>query len=379
MKIIIAPDSFKESLSASEVADAIEEGIRRVYPDALCVKIPMADGGEGTVESIVKATGGKIIHTKAFDPLMREINSFFGITGDSKTAIVEMAAASGLEKLTLDERNPMLTTSYGTGQLIAEALHTSVERIIIGLGGSATNDGGCGMAEALGIKFYDDHDNLIHPVGGNLQNINTIKTDQLNPLLLEKELMIATDVNNHLCGPQGASHIYGPQKGASKSMIDQLDKNLFYFGKLLEREFGRKIVDLPGSGAAGGLAVIFLAFTRAVIKPGFDIINEITGFEKSAKDADLIITGEGRIDFQTQFGKAPYKVLLTAKKFRKPVIAIAGSVGVNKIESQQIQFDAIVPITDRPCSLEDAIKNADELVRNTAERIMRLIFVGRGI
>jgi glycerate kinase len=372
MKILIAPDKFKGSLSAFEVADNIEKGILKVFPKAIVVKVPMADGGEGTVESLVDATGGKIIKTNVKDPLFRDIESFYGILGDGKTAVIEMAAASGLYLLKDYERNPMITTTYGTGQLIKDALDRGCRRFIIAIGGSATNDGGAGMATVLGVKFYDKDGREIGLGGGELSKIYSIDTSNLDERLKECEFIVACDVANPLIGENGASRVYGPQKGATKEMVEVLDKNLEHYGKLLEKYFNKKIIDVPGSGAAGGLGAGLMAFLNAQLKNGIEIIIETLKLEEKIKEADIVISGEGKIDFQTAFGKTISGIAKLCKKHNKPLIVIAGTV--EDIENlYEIGVSSIFSIVEKPMSLEDAIKNAPTLLEKSAERIFRLI------
>jgi glycerate kinase len=372
MKILIAPDKFKGSLSAFEVADNIEKGILKVFPKAIVVKVPMADGGEGTVESLVDATGGKIIKTNVKDPLFRDIESFYGILGDGKTAVIEMAAASGLYLLKDYERNPMITTTYGTGQLIKDALDRGCRRFIIAIGGSATNDGGAGMATVLGVKFYDKDGIEIGLGGGELSKIYSIDTSNIDDRLKECEFIVACDVANPLIGENGASRVYGPQKGATKEMVEVLDKNLEHYGKLLEKYFNKKIIDVPGSGAAGGLGAGLMAFLNAQLKNGIEIIIETLKLEEKIKEADIVISGEGKIDFQTAFGKTISGIAKLCKKHNKPLIVIAGTV--EDIENlYEIGVSSIFSIVEKPMSLEDAIKNAPTLLEKSAERIFRLI------
>lgn len=372
VKILIAPDKFKESLSALKVADSIEKGILKVFPKAVIVKVPMADGGEGTVESLVDATGGKIIKTNVKDPLFRDIESFYGILGDGKTAVIEMAAASGLYLLKDYERNPMITTTYGTGQLIKDALDRGCRKFIIAIGGSATNDGGAGMATVLGVKFYDKDGIEIGLGGGELSKIYSIDTSNIDDRLKECEFIVACDVANPLIGENGASRVYGPQKGATKEMVEVLDKNLEHYGKLLEKYFNKKIIDVPGSGAAGGLGAGLMAFLNAQLKNGIEIIIETLKLEEKIKEADIVISGEGKIDFQTAFGKTISGIAKLCKKHNKPLIVIAGTV--EDIENlYEIGVSSIFSIVEKPMSLEDAIKNAPTLLEKSAERIFRLI------
>ncbi|KUK07936.1 MAG: Glycerate kinase, partial [Caldanaerobacter subterraneus] len=336
------------------------------------VKVPMADGGEGTVESLVDATGGKIIKTNVKDPLFRDIESFYGILGDGKTAVIEMAAASGLYLLKDYERNPMITTTYGTGQLIKDALDRGCRRFIIAIGGSATNDGGAGMATVLGVKFYDKDGREIGLGGGALSKIYSIDTSNLDYRLKECRFIVACDVANPLIGENGASRVYGPQKGATKEMVEVLDKNLEHYGKLLEKYFNKKIIDVPGSGAAGGLGAGLMAFLNAQLKNGIEIIIETLKLEEKIKEADIVISGEGKIDFQTAFGKTISGIAKLCKKHNKPLIVIAGTV--EDIENlYEIGVSSIFSIVEKPMSLEDAIKNAPTLLEKSAERIFRLI------
>lgn len=373
MKIIVAPDSFKGSLSAKEVADAVERGIKKVYKNAEVVKVPMADGGEGTVQSLVDATKGKIVKLRVRDPLFREIDSFYGILGDGKTAIIEMAAASGLPLLRNWERNPLITTTYGTGELIKHALDMGCRNIIMGIGGSATNDGGTGMAAALGVKFLDSCGMEIGYGGGALKELKTIDTSQIDERIKECSIVAACDVDNPLYGEKGASYIFGPQKGADENMVKILDDNLKNYGDILEKTFGKSVANLPGAGAAGGLGAGLMAFLSAELNRGIDIVIKTTGLEDKIKGADLVITGEGMIDYQTMFGKTPYGVASLASKYNIPVIAIAGGVGNNAEVLYENGFSSIFSIVDKPMTLDEAIENSDVLLERTAERIIRLL------
>ena len=373
MKIIIAPDSFKGSLSALEVCENIEKGIRVVFDKAEIVSVPMADGGEGTVQSLVDATGGKLINLKVKDPLMRSIDAFYGILGDDSTAVIEMAAASGITLLSKEERNPMITTTYGTGQIIKHALDMGCRNFIIGIGGSATNDGGAGMLHALGVKLLDENGYEIGFGGGNLDKLQTIDLSEIDNRIKQCNIVAACDVDNPLCGETGASYIFGPQKGADREMIITLDKNLSHYADMVEKYLGISIKDYPGAGAAGGLGGGLLAFLNAKLRPGINIVIETTALEAKLKDADLVITGEGMIDYQTQYGKTPYGVAKLAKKYNIPVIAIAGGIGRDAEELYSKGFDSIFSIVDKPMELEESMENSDLLLRKTAERIMRVL------
>lgn len=399
MNIVIAPDSFKGSLTALQAADAMERGVKRalkdkkektqnfaenmMYNDGLpdsdfkydveIIKIPMADGGEGTVEALITALGGKTIATRALDPLGREIDSFFGILPDG-TAIIEMAAASGLNLIKPEERNPLKTTTYGTGQLIKSALDKGCKKIIIGIGGSATNDGGVGMAQALGVKFLDKQGKEIGFGGGELAEIERVDVSGLDSRVKITQFTIASDVKNVLCGPDGASAVYGPQKGATPEMVEILDRNLEHLAEVIKRDLGKDISKIPGSGAAGGLGAALMAFLNAEIKPGIDIIMDLADFPEKVKDADLVITGEGSTDFQTMFGKVPFGVAQVAKKYGKPVICISGSLGTGYEKLYDAGVTALFSIINKPMSLEEAMERGEELLEKVAENVFRIYF-----
>ncbi len=377
MKIAVAPDSYKGSLSAKEVSDAIERGIKKCDSTAEVVKVPMADGGEGTVRALVDATGGRIIDVTVSDPLMRRINAFYGILGDNSTAVIEMSAASGLTLLSKDERDPLITTTYGTGELIIDALNRGCTKIIIGIGGSATNDGGEGMAKALGVKFIGSNGNDIGLGGGYLNKLHSIDTSKIDKRIFDCEIVAACDVENPLCGENGASHVFGPQKGASPDDVELLDNNLLHYGKLVEDATGVKVVDVKGSGAAGGLGAALLAFLDAKLEKGIEIVTKTVSLESRIKDADLVITGEGMIDFQTAFGKTPYGVAKVASKYGIPVIAIAGGIGKDADTLYKKGFASIFCIADKPMTLEESVENCERLLEDAAERIMRLILAVR--
>jgi len=375
MNILIAPDSFKDCLSSKKVAQNIEKGIRRIIPEANIKILPVADGGEGTVEALVDATGGKIVKVNVHDPLMRKIESFFGILGDKKTAVIEMAAASGIELLKENERNPWITTTYGTGELIRHALDKGCEKFVIGVGGSATNDAGVGMAQALGAKFLNSQGKQIGYGGGTLNEISEIDLTNLDNRIKRSQILVACDVDNPLYGPEGAAFVYSPQKGADKQMVIKLDENLRHFANVIKEVLNINVRNIKGSGAAGGLGAGLMVFLKAKLRPGFEIIKEIVKLEKEIDKADIVITGEGRIDYQTQFGKMPYGIAQLANKFNKPLIAIAGSLGERVEELYAKGFDYIIPVIDKPMDMEYAMKNADVLIQNAAERTFRLILL----
>ena len=379
MKIVIAPDSFKGSLTALQVAEAIEVGLRRMFTDAAIEKIPMADGGEGTVQSLVDATGGQILTAQVLDPLGNSINAQYGVLGDGVTAVIEMAAASGLTLVPLDKRDPRVTTTYGTGELIRVALAHGCRKLIIGIGGSATNDGGAGMAQALGAKLLTASGEQIEPGGGSLATLNSIDLSELDPGIAETETVVACDVNNPLTGKQGASHVYGPQKGATPEMIRVLDANLVHFDKIVQRDLSKSVGNVPGAGAAGGLGAGLMAFLDASLKSGIDIVTEATQLSKRFAGADLVITGEGQINFQTVFGKTPVGVAKVAKTHNIPVIAIAGSIADNSDGVYDAGIDAMIDIVPEPMSLETAIENATTLIETAAERAGRMVATGMKI
>ncbi|MBV5348942.1 glycerate kinase [bacterium] len=372
MKIVIAPDSFKGSLSALEVARAIERGIKKVDSGIETILVPMADGGEGTVQSLIDVSGGKIVELIVHDPLFREIKSFYGIMGDGETAVVEMAAASGLPLLNPEERNPLLTTTYGTGELIKDALNRGCRKFIIGLGGSATNDGGCGMAQALGVKFLDKNGNEVGRGGGQLSEIISIDLSGIDQRIKTASFLAACDVDNPLYGPKGASAVYGPQKGASEEDVITLDNGLKHFAQIVKQQLRIAIKDVPGSGAAGGLGAGVMIFLNARLERGITIVTRTTQLAEKMAGADLVITGEGRIDFQTAFGKTPFGVAQIAREYNIPVIAMAGSLGEGYQSLYEKGFDGIFSIIDQPMSLKEAIDQAAELLENAAENVVRL-------
>jgi glycerate 2-kinase len=369
MKIVIAPDSFKESLSSLEAANAIERGFKSVFPNAVYSKVPMADGGEGTVQSLIDATNGLMKEQVVTGPLGEPVNAFFGLTGDGKTAVIEMAAASGLHLVPTNKRNPLVTSTRGTGELIAAALDLGVKHIIIGIGGSATNDGGAGMVQALGGRLLDESGNDIGPGGGALSKIATIDLTDLDARLKNVQMEVACDVDNPLTGPRGASAIFGPQKGATPEMVEVLDQNLSHFANVAERELGKSFRNIAGAGAAGGLGAGLLAFLNADLKRGVDIILEAVNFEDVVKDADIVITGEGRIDSQTIYGKTPIGVAKAAKKYDVPVIGLAGSLSQDCDVVYEHGIDALFSIVPGVIPLSEAFEHAAHYMERTARNI----------
>ncbi|MCQ6286805.1 MULTISPECIES: glycerate kinase [Bacillus cereus group] len=369
MKVVIASDSYKESLKAIEVCEAIERGFRAIFPNAKYVKIPIGDGGEGTVESLVDATGGRIISISVTGPLRESVQAFYGVSKDKKTAFIEMAAASGLQHVPVEKRNPLITTTKGTGELILHALNQGAEYIILGLGGSATNDGGAGMLAALGVRFINDKGEVIDPSGGTLHSIVAIDFSQMDPRLKGVKIEAACDVDNPLVGMQGASFVFGRQKGANVEMMKELDENLKHYANILKRYVSSDVSEIPGAGAAGGMGVAVISVLKGDLRRGIEIVLDYTNFDKHIEDADLIITGEGRIDEQTAYGKAPVGVAGRAKRFSVPVIAIGGSVSSDYSAVYEKGIDAVFSITTRPMTLEEAYRVAEENIEMTTKNI----------
>ncbi|HFC9431041.1 glycerate kinase [Vibrio cholerae] len=372
MKVVIAPDSFKESLTAKQVCDAIQAGLARVWHDAKFVAIPVADGGEGTVQSLVDATQGRLVEVKVMGPQGKRVEAFYGMLGDNQTAVIEMAAASGLHHVPLVQRDPKLTTSFGTGELIRHALDQGVTKLIIGLGGSATNDGGVGMLAALGARFTNADGDPIQLTGGGLRELTHIDLQDFDPRLQNCDILVACDVNNPLCGDKGASAVFGPQKGATPEDVQLLDGALRQFGLLTEKVTGKMVLESAGAGAAGGMGAALLAYAQAILRPGIEIVLETVQLAHQVSDADLVITGEGRIDSQTVHGKTPMGVAKVAKRFDVPVLALCGCTGDNYQAVYQCGIDAVFAAVPRAMSLEDALKESDFNLADLAENVARL-------
>jgi len=373
MKIVIAPQDFKGSLSAREVADAMARGVRHVLTDVNLALVSMADGGEGTVDALVSATDGRFITTEVTGPLGEKVFATWGLLGNRTTAVIEMAAASGLTLVPPDKLNPLVTTTFGTGELIRAALDTGCRHLIIGVGGSATNDGGAGMAQALRVRLLDGRENELPWGGAALSQLKRIDISGLDGRLTECKAIVACDVTNLLCGRQGASYIYGPQKGANRDMCRQLDRALAHYASIIKRDLGIDVTDIPGGGAAGGLGAGLVAFLKAEMKPGIDVVSEAVGLSEHLKGASLVFTGEGRLDAQTKFGKTVAGVAARAKAANVPVVVIAGEVTVNDEELNRYGIDAALSITSDPISLEESFANASKLITGATERALRLI------
>ena len=372
-KYVVAPDSFKESMTAKEVCDAMEKGIKKADSAAEVIKVPMADGGEGTVDSLVDATNGQRVIVEVTGPLGNKISAYYGILGNGTTAVIEMAKASGLEIVEKKKRNPMITTTFGTGELIRDALDHNVKEIIIGLGGSSTNDGGSGMAQALGAKLLDQNNNQISFGGGNLDKLDKIDISDLDSRLQDVKIILASDVTNPLIGKDGASRVFGPQKGATPEMVEKLENNLQHYAKIIKRDLNKDVASVSGAGAAGGLGAGLMAFTTCKMRQGVDIAIEVTKLEEKVKSADYVFTGEGGTDFQTKFGKTPYGVAKLGKKYHKPVISLAGYLGEGIDSLYSEGFIAIFGIIPGACDLSTALKNGPSNVARTTENIVRLL------
>ncbi|MCT4707857.1 glycerate 2-kinase [Enterobacteriaceae bacterium H11S18] len=379
MKIVIAPDSYKESLSAVDVAQAIEKGFREIFPDAQYISVPVADGGEGTVDAMIGATQGTKMVATVTGPLGTPVSAGWGMSGDGKTAFIEMAEASGLALVPFEQRNPLITTSYGTGELILRALDNGARNIIIGIGGSATNDGGVGMVQALGAKLTDAEGKEISPGGGHLLSLNSIDISGLDERLQGCVINVACDVTNPLVGENGASRVFGPQKGASEAMILELDRNLDHFANVIKKHLRVDVKNAPGAGAAGGMGAALLAFLGADLRSGIEIVTEALNLEEHIHDCSLVVTGEGRMDSQSIRGKVPVGVAAVAKKYHKPVIGIAGSLTSDVAVVHQYGIDAVFSVLNSIGSLEDALKNAFENIYRTSRDVAATVAVGMRI
>lgn len=375
--IILAPDSFKESMTAKEVCIAMENGIKKANSKITCIHVPMADGGEGTMQSLVDATDGMKYSVNVVGPLGNEIEAEYGILGDGETGILEMASASGMQLVPPDKRNPLVTTTYGTGQLIKACLDRNIKRLLIGIGGSATNDGGAGVVQALGGNLLSKEGSEIGFGGGELAKLSSIDLADFDSRLKNIKVEVACDVTNPLCGLKGASNVFGPQKGADPQMIDILDENLRHYADIIKEQFGKEVIDVPGAGAAGGLGAGLMAFLDGTLKNGIDMVVEYSKLEEKIKSADMVWTGEGSIDFQTQYGKTPLGVARVAKKYDKPVIALAGKVGSNIGALYDMGIDSIFCIMRGVATLEEALKDGKGNIEKTSENIIRLLYLNK--
>ncbi|MGD9519992.1 MAG: glycerate kinase [Armatimonadota bacterium] len=381
MKVVVAPDSFKGCLSAQEVAAAISRGVLRAAPDAEVVEVPLADGGEGTVDALVSATGGHYEERVVEGPLGEPVTARFGVLGNGCTAVVEMAAASGLPLVPETKRNPGLTSTYGTGELIRAALDLGARQLIVGVGGSATTDCGGGMAQALGFRFLDADGQAIERVtGSRLRQVASIDATGRDPRLDAVEIRVACDVDNPLYGPRGAAHVYAPQKGATPAQVEELDEGLRHMAEVIKRDLGVDVADLPGAGAAGGLGAGLVAFCGATLEPGAEIVLDAVGFEARLTNADLLITGEGKVDEQTAHGKTPAAAARGARAAGVPAVALGGSVALAAESLGGVGFTAVFSIVPGPLSLAEALERdaARRFLEATSEQVVRLFLAGRG-
>lgn len=376
MRVVVAPQSLKGSLSAAQAGQAIARGVREVYPDAEIRIVPVADGGEGTTQALVDASGGRLLQREVTGPLGTPVRAFFGVMGDGRTAVIEMAASSGLPLVPPEQRDPRITTTYGVGELILAALDEGCTHFIIGIGGSATNDGGAGMAQALGARLLDAQGRELAFGGAALAGLERIEVERLDVRLQRCSFEVASDVTNPLCGPTGASAVYGPQKGATPAMVAELDAALAHYAHIIERDLGQAVQNIPGAGAAGGLGAGLLAFLHAMMRPGAQIVLEAVRLEERLREADLAITAEGRLDSQTAYGKSVGAVAALAKKYGLPVLAIAGSLEENYQELYNLGIDGIAVLPSGPMTLAEAMEQAERLTTETTERALRIFRAG---
>lgn len=382
MYIVVAPQSLKGSLDAPEVGEAIAAGIRRVWPGAEIRVVPVADGGEGTVRALVAATGGALRQARVTGPLGDPVTAEYGMLGgeqarQTQTAVIEMAAASGLPLVPPERRDPRQTTTRGTGELMRAALDAGARRLLIGIGGSATNDGGAGMAQALGARLLDDRGNELPAGGAALARLARIDVSGFDLRLKDVAVQVASDVTNPLCGPEGASAVYGPQKGATPDVVSELDAALAHYGELLKRDLGADVVNMPGAGAAGGLGAGLLAFAHAQLVPGAQLVLQTINFSQTVDGAALVFTAEGRLDSQTAYGKAVGAVAQAARQAGARVVALAGSVTSDDAALSSLGIDAALSIGSGPMSLEESMANAPRLLADSAARAARLIALGQ--
>lgn len=378
MRILLAIDSFKGSLSSLEAAAAVAGGIYRVLPDAQITTAPLADGGEGTVDALVAATGGQKLSATVAGPLGHPVTAEYGLLPDG-TAVLEMAAASGLTLVPGNSRDPRITSTFGTGELMRAALDNGTAKIIMGIGGSATNDCGAGMAQALGIRLLDADGMELGPGGGQLDRLRRIDLSGLDPRLKQVSIEVACDVRNPLCGPQGASAVYGPQKGATPAMVEELDAKLGFFAACIKEQLGIDLAGTPGSGAAGGLGAGLLAFAGATLKSGVNLVLDAIKIDRLLQNADLVITGEGQLDGQSSYGKATAGVAARTAVHGLPVIALVGSIGPGADKLYDLGISSIIPIVSGPVSLGEAMDRAAELLTDAAERTFRLLKTGAAL
>jgi glycerate 2-kinase len=376
MRIVIAPQSLKGSLTAAETGQAIAQGVRRVYPETDIEIVPIADGGEGTAQALVDATGGQLIAQQVTGPLGEAVQAFFGLLGDGQTAVIEMASCAGLPLVPTNRRDPRITTTYGVGELIRAALDAQCRHFIIGIGGSATNDGGAGMAQALGATLTTEQGREIEKGGAALATLAHISTSTMDPRLRECTFQVASDVTNPLCGPTGASAVYGPQKGATPEIVQELDAALAHYARIITQDLHLSVEQIPGAGAAGGLGAGLIAFLGATLKPGAQIVLEAVQLEEKLRTADLVITAEGKLDEQTAYGKSVGAVAALAKRYHLPVLALAGGLGEQYRTVYDLGVDAVAVLPDGPMSLAYAMEHAVALTSDATERTLKIFQMG---
>ncbi len=375
MHVVVAPQALKGSLTAEEVGQAIALGVQTVYPQAHIDVVPVADGGEGTVQALVDATDGELVWQTVTGPLGTPVSAFFGLLGDGKTAAIEMAACAGLPLVPEAQRDPRITTTYGVGELLLAGVERGRRHFILGIGGSATNDGGAGMAQALGATLLTEQGTELTYGGAALTTLSRISLEQLDSRLQECTFEVACDVTNPLCGPTGASAVYGPQKGATPEMVQELDEALDHYAQILERDLGQSVRDIPGAGAAGGLGAGLIAFLSATLRPGAQLVLEAVNLETYVSKADLVITAEGQIDEQTAYGKSVGAVATLAKRYKVPVLALAGSLGNGYQKVYELGVDGIGVIPSGPMTLSYSMEHAAALTRDATERMVRMLRV----
>ncbi|WP_346707399.1 glycerate kinase [Massilistercora timonensis] len=375
MKVVVAIDSFKGSLSSAEAGNAVKAGVLSAIPDARVIVKPLADGGEGTTDALIEGLGGTRIDLEVTGPMGTPVSAYYGYIPDQKTAVIEMASAAGITLVPDTEKNPLAATTYGVGEMILDAIRRGCRKFIIGIGGSATNDGGLGMLKALGFSFLDENGNDVGEGAQALSKIETISAEGADPLLADCQFQVACDVTNPLCGPNGATYIYGPQKGVTKDLLLPIDQGMAHYAKITEQATGTRYLEAPGAGAAGGLGFAFLSYLKAALVPGIDLILNAIRLEEELSDADVVVTGEGRLDHQTAMGKAPVGVARLAKKYHATVLAFAGSVTKDASACNDAGIDAFFPVVRGVTTLEEAMnpQNARENLRATAEQVFRLL------
>jgi glycerate 2-kinase len=378
MKVVIAPDKFKGSLSAGQAVEAMARGVLRAFPGAELDRVPMADGGEGTVEALVTATGGRFLEAQVSGPMDEPVRARYGLLGDGGTAVIEMAAASGLVLVPHDRRDPTRASTRGTGELLLAAMDAGAKKVIVGIGGSATNDGGAGLAQALGYRLLDANGRELEPGGGGLARLHRIDSSGRDRRVDAVEILVACDVDNPLCGPRGASAVYGPQKGATPAIVEQLDRALDRFAQVVERELGVSIRDLPGAGAAGGLGGGLVAFAGGRLERGIDLVIDAVGLAERLRGASLCLTGEGSIDGSSAYGKTAVGVAHLARSLGCPTLALAGTIGPGAEGVLEHGIDAYFSICPGPIALADAIAQADQLLEAATEQVMRAFLSARG-